>query len=549
MKTFGIYLLYPPKVDLRAQGLGRVLATFLKEVASRRDVKFVIACPSWMRPALKELLDQFAISPSAFEIIGPEDRPLLLRLFGWYEAYRAYRRRSRASFFRNSLEALKRAAVRFGTKAGRLAATTRNPLVLAGLAILLAPFAAAAFLVRGLGLAIRSASRRSRLHRLLAGQRGRFSALLRTTAAAPQDNRIALRLYRFMEDAEAQALNRQINLRSDIQAWYAPTAFWPQFNEISAPRLICVPDVVLAELPVGFALINGERFFNTFEAVEETIRTGTHFVTYSETIKYNVLVDRYQITPDRITIVPHGASRMDGSIAIAGAADHERSVDAYCAFLFRTALAKDIGIPDASRFEGTKFIFYASQIRPNKNVLTLIRAYDYLLRRRYISQKLVLTGNPHTIPEIADYVRRHDLWNDVLFLHELSEQELAACYRLADLAVNPSLSEGGCPFTLTEALSVGTPVVMARIAVAEEVVTDPGLQDLMLFDPYSWMDVAKKIEWALANKSILLERQMPLYQDLARRSWADVVDDHIGLLDKLATAAIAEPAGSTRPRG
>ncbi|MEF2964157.1 hypothetical protein, partial [Pseudomonas aeruginosa] len=84
------------------------------------------------------------------------------------------------------------------TKAGRLAATTRNPLVLAGLAILLAPFAAAAFLVRGLGLAIRSASRRSRLHRLLAGQRGRFSALVRTTAAAPQDNRIALRLYRFM---------------------------------------------------------------------------------------------------------------------------------------------------------------------------------------------------------------------------------------------------------------------------------------------------------------------------------------------------------------
>ena len=90
------------------------------------------------------------------------------------------------------------------------------------------------------------------------------------------------------------------------------------------------------------------------------------------------------------------------------------------------------------------------------------------------------------LPEIAQFIHKHNLQNDVLCLHDLSAQELAACYRLADLAVNPSLSEGGCPFTLTEALSVGTPVVMARIAVTEEVVTDPELQSLMLFDPYDW---------------------------------------------------------------
>ena len=123
-----------------------------------------------------------------------------------------------------------------------------------------------------------------------------------------------------------------------------------------------------------------------------------------------------------------------------------------------------------------RFLFYASQSRPNKNILTLLRAYRHLLRDRLLGVRLVLTCHPDALPELRDFVIEQRLVDDVIFLHGLTQQQLAACYRLAELAVNPSLSEGGCPFTLTEALSVGTPVVMARIAVTEEVMRDPALQ-------------------------------------------------------------------------
>jgi glycosyltransferase involved in cell wall biosynthesis len=126
------------------------------------------------------------------------------------------------------------------------------------------------------------------------------------------------------------------------------------------------------------------------------------------------------------------------------------------------------------------------------------------------------------------------LSQDVLFLRNLPLQQLAACYRLARLAVNPSLSEGGFPFTFTEALSVGTPVVMARIPVTEGVVTDPDLQSMMLFDPYDWQDMAKRIEWALENGATLLSKQRSLYDRLAQRTWRHVVDDHIEILDRIA---------------
>jgi glycosyltransferase involved in cell wall biosynthesis len=176
------------------------------------------------------------------------------------------------------------------------------------------------------------------------------------------------------------------------------------------------------------------------------------------------------------------------------------------------------------------FIFYASQFRPNKNVISLLRAYESLLRKRLIKQKLILTGRPETSPEVKLFVKKHQLENDVLFLHGLSIQQLAACYKLADLVVNPSLSEGGCPFTFTEALSVSTPVVMARIPVSEEILTDPDLQKVTFFDPYSWEDIADKVEWALDHRQDVLSIQSVAYQSLARRTWTNVVDEHIDVL-------------------
>jgi glycosyltransferase involved in cell wall biosynthesis len=359
------------------------------------------------------------------------------------------------------------------------------------------------------------------------------------TTPRPQDNTLTRRLYRFMEESESAQIGTEINAREDIRAWYSPTVFWPHFNKIVAPRLTCVPDIVLAEFPVGFSLANDDRFLETFSLVEKAIQGGDRFVTYSHHVKCGTLIERYQISPGAITVIPHGAHRLDSLIRVSGFANAEAASVTRCKRLFHTALNKAIGTPYPERFGDSevRFIFYASQFRPNKNVLNLLRAFDYLLKRRFVGQKLVLTGNPNSMPDIAAYIRTHGLENDVLCLHGLTDQQLAACYRLADLAVNPSFSEGGCPFTLTEALSVGTPVVMARIAVTEEVVTDPALQRLMLFDPYDWKDMASRIEWALHNRNLLLQQQLVLYEALAKRSWRDVVDEHVALLDQISTAA------------
>jgi hypothetical protein len=76
---------------------------------------------------------------------------------------------------------------------------------------------------------------------------------------------------------------------------------------------------------------------------------------------------------------------------------------------------------------------------------------------------------------------------------------------------------------------------MARIPVSEEILVDPELAEATLFDGYRWRDMAAKIEWALANREELYMAQKGFYdRQIARRTWQDVVADHVAILDRIA---------------
>lgn len=537
MRTYGIYLAYSPTVDLRAEGLGRHLAEFLKGAQGREDIRFVLACPSWMRSNLLQLFEACNVSPDAVEIISPSSTPLLLSL---YQRYVAVRNRTRKDNHSGGiLKRLYRACATINASIEQRLVSTRSvPLML-----LLGGMAATVFITVSLARKLTraftdagSAKKRIRQVMVRLPVFGARDTQPDTSAAESSHESRVARMYRLMEESEARLIRDMIDARKDVAAWYCPTAFWPHFNEISAPRLMCVPDVVLTDFPTGFALVAGNRLLDNFRQVERAIRGGQHFVTYSHEIKWRTLVERYGADPDAVFVVPHGANRLDDLISVSGFANNEAATDALCRRLLREALSKAANNPydNVSLSADLRFIFYASQFRPNKNIISLLRAYEYLVKRRFVGHKLILTGRPLERSDVKTFVTERNLQNDVLFLHGLSEQELAACYRLAELAVNPSLSEGGCPFTFTEALSVGTPAVMARIPVTEEVITDPELQELMLFDPYDWTDMADKIEWSLQNTDTLVRQQKPYYERLAQRTWRNVVDEYVAALDRIS---------------
>lgn len=535
MKTFGIYLAYPPSIRLANEGLGRFLAEFLKAAGGRGDVRFVVACPGWMRESLAELFEHAGVPHGAVEVLSPPGKPGLLILSDWFD-----RPAKRAAGPRVAPRRSRRLSrIVRGLVPTRLAARCRSRVVVLAVVVAILPVAiialAMATLVRLAKRAVRAVKRLVR--------RDRDGAERRSGGRRLREKLARLRHSRSLVESEMRLVHDLVDRRGDVAAWYCPTAFWPEFNGIRAPRLMCVPDFVVSDFPIDFAGVGGDAFLETIRRIERTIAGGDRFVTYSEEVKQGTLVDRFGIDPARVHVVPHGANRLDH--VLDRLTDRPGGIDEACRRLLAEAMRKvepaGARPPVTGGDDPGPFLFYASQVRPNKNLITLFRAVRHLVRRRFIGRRLVLTGSAQAMPQVAATVASLGLEDDVLFLRGLSEEQLAACYRLADLAVNPSLSEGGCPFTFTEAVSVGTPVVMSRIAVTEEVIADETVRRAMLFDPYDWRSVAERIEWGLANRETLLAMQRPVYQMLSKRSWREVVDDHVRILESASASSVRVP--------
>jgi glycosyltransferase involved in cell wall biosynthesis len=538
VKIYGIFTAYHPGTEFRYEGLGRYLATFVRHGAEDAGIRFVIACPSWSRKGLRELLKDAGVDEASYSFIGPERPPLSLSLYEWWQRFRERRWRVKVA---RPMGRFSRLVSNHAIWVMRRVSVTRNPVtfVAVGSYLALLGTLAAPFLVlRAVG---RSAAGypRSWWERLKPRVRDvvlRSMDVLRRVLRVAPEAQFRSRAFQLAHRSEVDALLARIKADDPVKAWYCPTAIWPAVARLDRPALICVPDVVLSEFPVAFSQIGGAPMAQVYDGILKTLEQGRSFVTYSQRMKWDMLVDRFGVEPDRIAVIPHAANRLDPLVAVSNFSDPEQASVSYCRTLVEAGLQKAAGAFPRD-FHGTdfRFLFYASQLRPSKNVMTLLKAMRHLVKERYFGRKLVLTGDPSAMPEILEYATAHGLLNDILFLPGLTEPQLAAFYKLADLAVNPSLSEGGMPFTFTEAVSVGTPVVMGDIAVTREVLTDEDLRGETLFDPYDWRSMAARIEAALADREGLYRRQRGFFdQHLAGRTWTEVFREHMAIMDGLA---------------
>lgn len=537
MRIYGIYLLFPPTIDMRKEGLGRYIAYFIQASQKRKDIKFVIACPSWMKPSLIKLFNDFDINIESCEIITPEKQPLILT--GYFMVKKLYKYKRRKKIPKLRFQSLKKINLIIKEKI-----SNSRSYVLMGIFSI---FYLIALFIKSMVRAIKIVNKFVEL--IIKRLFNKYNIILKSILPfslskvidKPKKIQEIQNLYKLMQKGEALLIEKLIVKRKDIAAWYCPTAFWPEFNKLPCPKLLSVPDVVLSEFPVGFAKLGGDGFFEVLKNVEKTINEGDYFVTYSDHIKWNTLVDRYNVFPGNVHVVMHGVNALDGVIKLS-CSDNSKEHDNLTEVLFQTALKNCTYKPCIQRYcesaKDLRFIFYASQFRPNKNLINLLKAYNFLLKQKFIKQKLILTGIPDNYPKLKEFVINNNLQNDVLCLRNISVKELAACYYRADLVVNPTLSEGGFPFTFSESLSVDTPVIMSKIPVTQEVISEFELQELMLFDPYNWEEIAEKIEWGLDNRETLFNRQKILYNKLNERTWDHVLNEYIEILDNISGRSV-----------
>ena len=160
----------------------------------------------------------------------------------------------------------------------------------------------------------------------------------------------------------------------------------------------------------------------------------------------------------------------------------------------------------------------------------LLAAFAMVLRRHRRNLMLVIDGRLPRGEGPLDEVERLGLSFDLAEAAGLSEVGRARLLRHAR-AVVVADGDGGClPAAFSEAVALGTPVVMARSPAIGETLTDDGRAVAEYVGPEGRVDgLARAILHALDHRDEVLARQRAMLARLAARTWADVAAEMLGL--------------------
>lgn len=138
-----------------------------------------------------------------------------------------------------------------------------------------------------------------------------------------------------------------------------------------------------------------------------------------------------------------------------------------------------------------RFILNVGTVEERKNLLNIVKAI------RGTEIPLVVIGKKTKYyNKVKKYLVKNKLENQVQFLENVSMEELAAIYKLADIFVYPSIFEGfGIP--VIESLFSGTPVITSNISCLPEAGGDSSLY----INPQNVEDITAKILFLWNNEA------------------------------------------------
>ncbi len=180
------------------------------------------------------------------------------------------------------------------------------------------------------------------------------------------------------------------------------------------------------------------------------------------------------------------------------------------------------------------YIVYPSQNRPNKNWIVILKAIK-ALRDEGMELQFVTTGRIDDVKITKEYVDKNNLRNLICEVGNLSEDELYALYKYADLQISSTIMEGmGISGQALEALKVGNiPVIHAKSLGIEDSLKSVGLNletaDLNWFDIDDDKKLVYLIKDVLSNKQLHINKQKHVLEAYQKRTWDDVAKEYYKL--------------------
>ena len=238
-----------------------------------------------------------------------------------------------------------------------------------------------------------------------------------------------------------------------------------------------------------------------------TARKATAIITPSETVKGEVC-EHLGVRADKVFAIPEAARACFYPMPVAES----------------RLVSERLGVE-------AEFILFVGTVEPRKNLLTLVRAFEQIIRSNSSKLQLVIAGEKGWLSgDLMDYLRDSQLGERVLFTGHLPDEDLRALYSACRVFVYPSLYEGfGLP--LLEAMACGAPVVTSRIPSIVETVGDVA----RLISPTDVDDLARGITALLDDAGEREHRSTAGIAHAKKFSWERTASATWEVYQKLST--------------
>src|SRR5205809_2136136 len=147
------------------------------------------------------------------------------------------------------------------------------------------------------------------------------------------------------------------------------------------------------------------------------------------------------------------------------------------------------------------FLLFVGTLEPRKNLLTLLKAFDQIVRQTSLRPQLVIAGGEGWLmDETFLFIKDSGIGDRLRLTGYLGDDELRALYSACRIFIYPSLYEGfGLP--PLEAMACGAPVIAGRTTSLPEIVD----WEDALFDAESVCSIRDKMAQAIQEEAFRSE--------------------------------------------
>lgn len=290
--------------------------------------------------------------------------------------------------------------------------------------------------------------------------------------------------------------------------------FWsPHYNVPILPikakkRLVTIHDIFHLAF---FHTLSWKQKIYARLLLNAAVRLSDHIITVSEFSKSEI-IKYLKVNPEKISVIPNGVNHEQFKIID----------DA----VIRKNVQERYQLPK-------KFMLYVGNIKPHKNLLSLIKAFARV-KDQLPAVDLVIVGKKEGFIT-ADHAlftfleQDKSLANRVVFTGYVASEDLPVLYNLADLFVFPSLYEGfGLP--PLEAMACGCPLLVSDRASMPEICGE----NAHYVDPTDINSLSLKIKEIIGLKKEHQNKFIKSGIDMASSyTWEKSLTKHINVINDL----------------